>query len=135
MAGDEGAKFTFPWAVRGFPVYRGVWVPHLGQRLGVERKHGNVKDRFAVAVTKHRGRGHEDSDAKTIVGHLPRELSQVLWYFLFHEGEIDREVTGRKAALPACPERVGDPMLCDSTRKEETSSKTTTSIIEKDSTI
>ena len=50
MAGDESAEFTFPSAVRGFHVYRRVWVPRLGQGLGGERELGNAEDRFAVAV-------------------------------------------------------------------------------------
>ena len=47
---EENAEFVFPSAIRGFHVYRRVWVPRLGQRLCGEREHGNTEDRFAVAV-------------------------------------------------------------------------------------
>ena len=48
-----------------------------------------MEDRFAVAVNQCRPRSDEDSDARTTVGHLLRELNQVLWYFLLHGGDID----------------------------------------------
>ena len=49
----------------------------------VEREHGNAEDRFAIAVRKHSDtRADEDVDDRPIVGHLPRELSKILWYFL-----------------------------------------------------
>ena len=68
-----------------------------------EREHGNTEDRFAVAVIQHRPpRGDDDSDVRTTVGHLPRKLSQVLWYFILHGGEIDCEVTGRRQCSPPC---------------------------------
>jgi len=45
--------------------------------------------------------GSEDSDTRTIVGHLPRELNKsFLWYFLLHGGTIDCEVTGRRQCSP-----------------------------------
>ena len=81
-------------------VYRRVWVPHVGQHLSGEREDGNMEDRFAVAFVQHRLKNNEDSDARTMAGHLPRELSQILWYFLLHGGEIDCEVTGRKQRSP-----------------------------------
>ena len=89
---DDSAEFTFLSAIRGFHVYRQVWTPHLGQRLSGCREHGNVEDRFAVAVIE---RGGTD-----IVGHLPREMSRVLWYFLVHGGVINCEVTERRQRSP-----------------------------------
>ena len=53
---EENAEFVFPSAIRGFHVYRRVWVPRLGQRFCSEREHGNTGDRFAVAVVQHRSR-------------------------------------------------------------------------------
>ena len=58
-----------------------------------EREHGNTEDRFTVAVVK---KCVGDTDARTVVGYLPREVSQDLWYFLGHGGEIEWEVTGRR---------------------------------------
>ena len=30
------------------------------------------------------------------VGHMPREISQVCWYFLDHDGEVTCRITGRR---------------------------------------
>ena len=88
MAMDKETQLTFNSAVPGFHVYRKVWTPHFGQRLGSEREHDNVEDRNAVAVIQRRPTGDEDANT---VGHLPQELSKVLWYLL-HKRKVDREV-------------------------------------------
>ena len=49
---EENEEFAFPSAVRGFHVYRRVWVPRVGQRLSGEREDGNTEDRFTVAVVQ-----------------------------------------------------------------------------------
>ena len=101
MAGareDSMLEFNFTAAIRGFHVYSRVWLPHLGQHLSVEREHGNVEDRFAITVREHSGTGTNED--RPLVGHLPRELSKVLWYFLFHRGVVECEVTGRRQRSP-----------------------------------
>ena len=76
----ENAEFSFVAAVRGYHIYRRVWLPHLGQRLEARREIGNAEDRFAIAV--YSIGEHSDytarADDNRIVGHLPRELSKVL---------------------------------------------------------
>ena len=49
-AGKNYAEFSFAAAVRGYYVYRRVWLPHLGQCLKAGRELGNAEDRFAIAV-------------------------------------------------------------------------------------
>ena len=49
-AGENNAEFSFAAAVRGYHVYRRVWLPHLGQRLKAGSELGNAEDRFAIAV-------------------------------------------------------------------------------------
>ena len=49
-AGENNAEFSFAAAVRGYHVYRRVWLPHVGQRLEAGRELGNAEDRFAIAV-------------------------------------------------------------------------------------
>ena len=70
-----------------FHVYRRVWLPHLGQCLRAEREHENAEDCFVIAVREHSDTRADDD--KPIVGHLPRELSKLLWYFLLHGGVND----------------------------------------------
>ena len=57
MAGaqEDDSEFSFTTAVKGFHVYRRVWLPHLGQRLSVESECGNAEDRFAITVREHSG--------------------------------------------------------------------------------
>ena len=103
MAGEELAEYTFTSAAHGFhqefirnnyeDIYHRVRTPRLGQHLHGEREHGNTEDWFTVAVVK---KGVGDTESRTVVGHLPREVSQVLWYFLGHGGEIECEVTGTR---------------------------------------
>ena len=37
---------------------------------------------------------------RPVVGHLPQELSKVLWYFLVHRGVLECEVTGSRQRFP-----------------------------------
>ena len=46
----------------------------------------NEHNRFAVAVKKE----------NNVVGHMPREISKVAWFFIRHGGEITCEITGRR---------------------------------------
>ena len=83
---SEREHFCLESTVRGHHVYKSTWTPLLGQVLQTSTESGNEHDRFAVAFTK-------DDNA---VGHLPREISKVAWYFLHHGGEITCEITGRR---------------------------------------
>ena len=85
MMDSEREHFCLVSTVRGHHVYKSTWTLLLGQVLQTSTESGNEHDRFAVAVTK-------DDNA---VGHLPREISKVV-YFLHHGGEITCEITGRR---------------------------------------
>ena len=56
------------------------------EKLVAKREFNNPMDKHAVKVVK---------DDET-VGHLPREFSQIAWYFLARSGEISVEVIGRR---------------------------------------
>ena len=45
--------------------------------------------RYAVVV-------YEDGDSNDVLGHLPREFSQVVFFFLEHGGSIIGRVTDRR---------------------------------------
>ena len=60
--------------VRGHYVYKRMWTPVIGEELTVLPEENNIHDRHAVTMMKD----HET------VGPVPRELSQVLYYFLKH---------------------------------------------------
>ena len=75
-------EFTFDSAVRGYHVCQDVWKPAAGEKLHAEQEFDNLMDKFAVKVTKN----------SETVGHMPREYSQISWYF--RGGKIHVEVTG-----------------------------------------
>ena len=73
-------------AVRGYPVYKVVWKPTIGEKLQADQELGNEADKFAMKVVKN----------NEIVCHLPSEYSRTLWYFIAHGGKICVEVTGSR---------------------------------------
>ena len=72
--------------IRGHHVYKDIWTPFIGEVLRVEQETHNVQDRFAVAVVKD----------DITVGHVPCEVSCLVWHFIEHDGTVNCEVTGRR---------------------------------------
>ena len=87
MAADN-ETFTLESVVRGHHVYKRIWSPRTGQVLEASAETGNPEDRHAVAL-QQTGEG-------VTLGHMPREVSKVSWFFLRHGGCISCEITGRK---------------------------------------
>ena len=58
--------------IRGHHVYKDIWTLFIGEVLRVEQETHNVQDRFAVAIVKD----------DITVGHVPREVSRLVWYFI-----------------------------------------------------
>ena len=63
-----------------------VWTPYVGEELILKTEDTNLYDKHAVAAMK--------DDA--IVGHMPRSLSGISWFFLKSGGHITCEVTGHR---------------------------------------
>ena len=59
-------------AVMGFHVYKDQWAPVVGETLMCEREFGNIHDPYAVSVVRD----------ITIVGHVPRKISCLCFFFL-----------------------------------------------------
>ena len=55
--------------MRGYHVYKSQWRPDLGDRVETKLEEFNKHDRYAVAVVV---------DGAT-VGHIPREISKILF--------------------------------------------------------
>ena len=69
----------------GHHIYKKVWIPRLGQILGLSHEPWNSHDRHAVKLVKN--------DAPDIaIGHVPREWSRLFYYFLLHGGRISCKV-------------------------------------------
>ena len=71
--------------IRGYHEYQSIWKAEIGENLTCIREPGNVRDPYAVAVTK--------SESSTIVGHVPRKMSaiHVCLLFLRKGGSIFRK--------------------------------------------
>ena len=71
--------------VRGHHVYKVVWTPVIGEELSVKSEENNDHDRRAIAVMKDR----------EVIGHVPRELSKILYFFLRRsESSVSCVITG-----------------------------------------
>ena len=57
----------------------------------MERETNNVHDRFSVAVIKV----CPTRNTRAVVGHIPREISSIIWEFLSRGGEGQCTVTER----------------------------------------
>ena len=84
-AGSD-AIFLYESVIRGHHIYKRVWTPIIGEILSVAIDSANRHDRFAVAVLK----------AGAIVGHIPKEVSRLFYFFLLHGGRVTCEVTGER---------------------------------------
>ena len=81
-------EFTFELesVIRGHHVFKSIWTPAIGETLPLNIEDGNSHDPNAVAIIK-------DS---TVVGHAPREVARVFYFFLTHDGTIHAEVIGHR---------------------------------------
>jgi len=67
-----------------------IWTPFVGEILCVEQEDDNPEDCFAVCIVKGSALGNN------IVGHVPREVSRLVWYFIVHGGNVVCEITGHR---------------------------------------
>ena len=65
-------------------IYKEVWTPLIGERLGCAHERSNREDPFTVTMK----RGTE------MVGHIPRTISCACTLFLRQRGSISCKVTG-----------------------------------------
>ena len=72
--------------IRGYHEYQSIWEPDVGESLPCIREPSNVRDLYAVAVTK--------PDSSTVVGHVPRKMSAICSIFLRKGGSIFCQVNG-----------------------------------------
>ena len=82
----EDESFVFSGVIRGHHVYKLVWSSIVGEMVELIPESGNEHDRYAVKMMK---------DDET-VGHAPKEISKIFYYFLQHNGRINAEVTGHR---------------------------------------
>ena len=74
--------------IRGYHEYQSIWEAEVGENLTCVREPSNVRDPYAVAVTK--------PESSTIVGHIPRKMSAICSLFLRKGGSIFCQVSGSR---------------------------------------
>ena len=80
------SSYQMESCIHRFHIYKEVWTPFIGERLGCAREKSNREDPFAVAMK----RGTET------VGHVPRTISFICMLFLRQrvlQGAADRVST------------------------------------------
>ena len=110
-AADDFA-YEFSSIVRGHHVYKSVWTPSIGETLPLSADAGNEHDAYAVGVSKE----------SVLVGHAPREVSRIFYYFLQHDGSISAEITGHRKfgyglEVPCCYKLPGKPKYVKHAKK------------------
>ena len=82
-------EFTVQCCIRGYHTYQAQWNAEVGAKLSTApdtRPAALVEDKYAIAV-KH--------DEQT-VGHVPKFLSKLTFFFLKHDGKAIIKVNGPK---------------------------------------
>ena len=85
MASEGSDSYEKMSVIRGHHIYKSVWILFIGEELVVEAKDGNEHDKNAVTVMKD----------GCVVGHVPRYISRVSWFYLKHGARILCRVTGK----------------------------------------
>lgn len=83
----DGASLEWQSCICGHHAYCMLWTPVVGELLTLRREPENLFDCHAVAVMKN----------DLLVGHIPRSLCRVVFYFLGKDGySAVCEVTGSR---------------------------------------
>ena len=77
-------SLTFEAMVRGYHVYKEIWLAAVGEELSYVRKVGHCHNLFVVAVVK----------SAVVVIHVPRKILSICSLFLRQGGTINCRVTG-----------------------------------------
>ena len=79
-------KKDVPCCVRGYHIYKTIWLAAIGEVLECEREPTNAVDRYAVAVIRN----------GLVIGHLPKKISKVCSLFLRRGGTLQCIVSGKR---------------------------------------
>ena len=85
----------FTSVIRGLHIYKSVWTPTLGEKLNCredDRKEAKQHDEYAIGTYLEAYTGSE------LVGHVPMELSYLIYTFLraYDDNEVSAKVTGSR---------------------------------------
>ena len=77
---------TFSSVIRGHHVYKETWTLYISEELTTNVEEENLFDRHAITVLKN----------GEIVGHMPRKIAQLSWFFVKRGGSIKSIVNGNR---------------------------------------
>ena len=86
---------TFSSVIRGHHVYKETWTPHapyISEELTTNVEEENLFDRHAITVLKN----------GEIVGHMPRKIAQLSWFFVKRGGSIKSVVNRNRSRGTFC---------------------------------
>ena len=82
-------EFTVECCVRGHHVYQNGWEAEIGSKLKAQyetRPGALVQDKYAIALKQK----------DVIVGHIPKFLSKITYFYLKHDGDLLVEIIGKR---------------------------------------
>ena len=88
-------EVQFTSVIRGHHIYKSVWTPTLGEKLNCredDRKEAKQHDEYAIGTYLEANTGSE------LVGHVPMELSYLIYTYLraYGDNEVFAKVTGSR---------------------------------------
>ena len=88
-------EVQFTSVIRGHHIYKSVWTPTLGEKLNCRednRKEAKQHDDYAIRTYLEANTGNE------LVGHVPMELSYLIYTFLraYDDNEVSVKVAGSR---------------------------------------
>lgn len=94
-------RVKFQSIIRGHHVYKSIWSPYAGETLMAypdDRPEALEYDKFAVGIYKIKEKEKDMEEQKELVGHVPVELSSLIYHFLnaSSENRMTVEVTGKR---------------------------------------
>ena len=66
-------QFVTESFIQGYYACKSMWGTEIGETFSTKKEHNNPHDRFSVAMMK----------GELTVGHIPKEISKVCWFFLY----------------------------------------------------
>ena len=97
-------KVEYETVIRGHHVYKCVWTPVINEKLECNKDtHAEAKEHDENAIGIYRPTKQLDvaNEKKTLVGHVPIELSRLMKNFLGEntENKLIAQVTGKRKQL------------------------------------
>ena len=94
-------RVKFQSIIRGHHVYKSIWSPYAGETLMAypdDRPEALEYNTFAVGIYKIKEKEKDMEEQKELVGHVPVELSSLIYHFLnaSSENRMTVEVTGKR---------------------------------------